>query len=660
MRHLSFIVLMLSASVVSFAQNLNKSVDYLQALEPLSTQELHKVIYNLDEYLKSQPKHGDAWYYRGLVKLFLGEEESACPDLEAALANGYKEDKKFIEYLCDSTVKLNFYKDRYYKKDTLYAELGMRPRYKRADTLRGSLRAERSCFDVHFYDLSIELDVSKKTIKGSNTIWFTVVEPTKRIQLDLFSIYTIPSITWHGQSLTFTREHNAIFIEFPTTLYPGEKHQVTVQYQGKPINAPNPPWDGGFVWKKDKKKNHWVGVACEHLGASSWWPVKDHPSDESDSLQISITAPADYDIVCNGNLISTSPVDPKRKRTSWFISYPINNYNVTFYMGKFTHFSDTIISGGKTLSLDYYVLPYNLEAAKKVFEQNSKVLAAYEKYYGEYPFIKDGYALIESPYAGMEHQSAIAYGNGYGKNNRLINKSWDYIIVHEAAHEWWGNSITGADMADMWIQEGFATYSEPLFLEYTDGHKAYLDEMSKRMQDVVNLWPMVQHYGVNENSFASNDVYYKGAVMLHNLRCILNNDSLFFAMIKGYAQSRARKVVSTEDFITYVNTFTAADHTAFFNKFLRDTKPPVLTYSYTKQSNGIVLKYKWTGVEKGFRMPLGIKTNIRSYRLEATDQEQEITLRNATNFLFFNKYLGPTGAEPNSFTYYQTRCLNIK
>ncbi len=619
------------------------------------------VIEDMNALLKVIPDFANGLYNRGIARLNMGDIDKACDDLNLARAAGSNENKQFTNFLCDPKYVRDLLLKQFYKDEKVYPELGYRPKYTRADTLRGMLRPERTCFDVYFYNLDVKIIPRGKKIEGSNMVYFHVKEPAKTIQIDLFDRYTVTGISWKGVSLHFRREFNAIFIDFPENLKPGTDQVIRISYRGKPMNAPNPPWDGGFVWQHDKNKDLWLGVACEHLGASSWWPNKDHLSDKPDSMLINLTIPRGYQAVSNGNLRNTTQVDSHYDKFSWFVSYPINNYNVTFYVGKYVAFSDTVKDAVDTVRLDYNVLDYNLDVAKKHFMQTRDVVGFYDKAFGPYPFKRDGFGLVESPYEGMEHQSAIAYGNGFDKNtgSEYRNRIYDYIIVHEAAHEWWGNSVTAADMADIWIHEGFATYAELMFLENRFGKEEYMYELAEKCKYIFNIWPMVQNRNVNENTFASNDVYTKGAMMLHCLRCTINNDSTFFGMIHGFWMKFRYHTVNSYDFIKYVNEYTGTDYTPFFDKFLFETRLPVLTYVYKHENDSILLKFRWTGVEDGFRMPFGIANEKKEgIRLVGTTSWQEITIPESHWFSFFNLYSGYLGCPDNAFTYFNTSCEN--
>lgn len=653
--------LILSFLTASLVQAQTYDSIWQQSIKNFEQQNFHGTIEDLTVLLKTTPDFPDAYYNRGIARINLGDIENACIDLQTAQSYGLAISKDFFNYTCSPDLIRNLLVKEYYKNEVVLPELGYRPKYTRADTLRGALNDNRSCYDVHYYDLRVRIIPKGKRIEGSNVIYFRVKNPTSRIQVDLFDNFEITSVLWKDQPLPWHREYNAIFIDFPQTLQMQEYHNITIQYRGKPRIAPNPPWDGGFVWKRDKNKDLWLGVACEHLGASSWWPNKDHLTDKPDSMQIVLEVPKDYQAVSNGNLRKSEVADRQYNRFYWFVQYPINNYNVTFYVGKYTSFSDTLIQDRDTLSLDYNVLHFNLESAREHFRQTREVVAFYNEAFGYYPFPKDGFGLVESPYEGMEHQSAIAFGSGFEKNSNMEyrNEKYDYIIVHEAAHEWWGNSVTASDMADIWIHEGFATYAEYLFLEKKLGKEEYLYELTDKSRYIFNVWPLVQNRNVNENTFASNDVYNKGAMLLHCLRCSINNDSVFLGMLKDFCMTNRYKTVTSDDFIGFVNHYTGSDYTAFFRLFLYGTKLPVLAYRYTTENNDLLLTYRWIGVDEGFKMPFGIGTNNKeSFRMVGETSWKQVRLANTAWFNFYNLWKGYDGCADNSFTYFNTHCEN--
>lgn len=632
--------------------NFLRKNDYLRGAEKMT-----------DFIWQDFPHSAVAYYNRGVCWYNLGDPHGACQDWTKARSMGYRMKEKAYKFTCDSTYKIKLLKKEFYPHQKIYPELGYRPKYTRADSLRGALRPERTCFDVYFYDLTVRIFPGKKEISGQNVIWFHGVHTSEEIQLDLFSNYTIHKISMDGQNLSYRREYNAIFITIPGKVQPGKDYKLTVAYSGKPRKAPNPPWDGGFVWSHDGHLHRWDAVACEQLGASSWWPVKDHLSDRPDSMAINIEAPSRYRVVCNGRLRGVKKLDHHYSRYEWFVDYPINSYNVTFYMGKYVQFTDTIPWRDTFLIAKYNVLPWHLKKARAQFKQARQVVDFYNDAYGPFPFWKDNYGLVESPYEGMENQTAIAYGDAFSnkKNSEMyLNKEYDYIIVHETAHEWWGNSVAASDMADIWIHEGFATYSEMLFLEHELGYNKSIAELNHGMQNIFNVWPVVQNRNVNENSFAGNDCYYKGAALLECLRATINNDSLFRSILHDFQMTYRDSTITSDTFIRYVNKRTQHNYSPLFDIYLYHTQLPVLAYSYTRQGDDLVLNYRWTGVEKGFEMPFAIKLfdSDGSVRLVGTTKEQQVVLPHAASFNFYNYTQSTKDIPHNGLTYYHTKCEN--
>jgi aminopeptidase N len=474
-------------------------------------------------------------------------------------------------------------------------------KFTRADTLRGSLRPERTCFDVKFYDLTIEVFPKEKKVTGQTAVFFKAVEPTKRIQLDLFQNMNIEKIVARGKKLNFKREFDAFFADLPIQLSENDTMTVFVHFSGNPRVAVNPPWDGGFSWSKDKLGRDWIAVSCEGLGASVWWANKDHLSDEPDSMRITCTVPDNLVCVANGNLRNEKKLKGK-KTYEWFVSYPINNYNVTLNIAHYAQFSDEYISPdfGK-LALDYYVLDYNLNKAKRHFEQVKPMLACYEKYFGQYPFWNDGFALVETPYWGMEHQSAIAYGNNY-QNIPFYN--FDYIIIHESGHEYFGNSISVKDHADMWIHESFTTYAEAIYVEEFQGKDAAVRYLKGQRMLIRNVTPIQGIRNVNFDAWVGSDMYYKGSWMLHTLRHIVDNDSLWFDTVKNFCKVFYHKNTDTEEVTAFFEKSLGLDLTAFFDVYLRQKSPPVLAYSVEKKEDGNYLQARFENVPHGFSLPI--------------------------------------------------------
>jgi len=502
-----------------------------------------------------------------------------------------------------------------------HADYFKQHRFTRADTLRGALRPERTSFDVTYYELHLEVNTDERTIAGRVDMDYRIVQPTGHLQIDLFANMGIDSIKQDGRHLLFVRDANAVFVQLPRRLNPGDEiHTMRVWYGGAPVAAKNAPWDGGFVWSLDHKDRTWVGVACEGTGASLWWPNKDHLSDEPDSMLVSVTVPKRLFVASNGNLRAEVELDDEhRKRYDWFVSYPINNYNISLGIGSYVHFDSTYVAfDGEELALDYYVLDYNLDKARKQFRQVGPMLAAYEHYFGKYPFWDDGYALIETPFLGMEHQSGIAYGNKYmrGYLGGLIpnDMDWDYIIIHETGHEYFGNSISVADHAEMWIHESFTTYMEALYVEYHYGEKDARRYLATQRPFIKNQSPVLGPQGVNFDDFGSSDHYYKGAWMLHTLRHHLNDDPLFFGMLRSFYQDHARGIVNTKQVVEYLSKYAGRNLRPFFDQYLRHPDVPVLEL----REKGNTLEYRWRVAAEGFDMEVGVSVGGNEVRLTPT------------------------------------------
>jgi len=513
--------------------------------------------------------------------------------------------------------------------------------FTQADSLRGSLRAERTSTDIVFYDLAIDFNIDEKRIVGSNSIHFRYDGSSKTVQLDLFDNLDIIKIESNGKELRYERLFNAIFID-AGTFSTSEMNVMQVHYSGKPIIAKYAPWDGGFVWSEDSEGNPWIAVACEGTGASSWWPNKDHLYDEPDSMRMQFTVPSDLFCVSNGNLIETTH---KKKKSSytWMVSYPINNYNVTFNIAKYKQFSDYYISkSGDSLLLDYYVLPENLEKAKEHFKQVPGVLEAFEHYFGAYPFWDDGYALVETPYLGMEHQSAIAYGNKYmrGYLGGMIppEMNWDYIIVHETGHEYFGNSISSNDHAEMWIHESFTTYMEALYVEYHFGYEQ-VERYLSFQRNHTNSEPIIGPLGVNYTEWNGSDMYFKGSWVLHTLRHVINNDELWFGLIKQFYQKFKFTNVESNDFFAFAKSYTHMDLDQFFEQYLYKADIPNLQYRIENGALENTLWFRWDADVNDFKMPFEIMVGEKTIRIDASDAWQQIDFPHGEMQFLTNKFL---------------------
>ena len=489
---------------------------------------------------------------------------------------------------------------------TLMNALGQQAVFTEQDTLRGSITLERAWWDLIYYDLDIAVDPDKKYISGTNTIVYRVLEENQVFQVDLQDPLEINSITQDSQELSFKSNGNAHFITLKKPQIIGDYNEVIITYSGYPKEAVRAPWDGGFSWKKDDKGLPFVATSCQGLGASVWWPNKDHMYDEVDSMAISVTVPKDLVAVANGKLKKVTE-QPQSKTYDWFVSNPINNYGVNVNIADYVNFSEIYAGEKGDLSLDYYVHRDNLERAKVQFKQVPLMLEAFEHWFGPYPFYEDSFKLVEVPYLGMEHQSSITYGNKY-ENGYLGNdlsgsgwgKTFDFIIIHESGHEWFANNITYKDIADMWIHEGFTAYSENLYLDYHSGKTASAEYVVGTRRNIRNDRPIIGPYGVNKRG--SSDMYYKGANMLHTLRQLLEDDEKWRQILRGLNKEFYHQTVTTQQIENYLSEQTGIDLTAFFNQYLRTNKIPILEYKLEKDT----ITYRYTEVVEDFDMPVRI------------------------------------------------------
>ncbi len=502
-----------------------------------------------------------------------------------------------------------------FSTSTLFAQLGtgLPDRFTRKDSLRGTLSNIRNNYDVKFYNLDIKIDIEKKFISGFNEIAFLAVDNISRLQIDLFDNMKINKIEYNNKSLNYTREFNAVFIDFNKTISKGSVSKIKVFYEGNPIVAKRAPWDGGFVFKKDKNGNAHVAVACQGTGASLWWPNKDHQSDEPDSMAINITSSSLYEEVSNGRLRAKKDLGDGYTRFEWFVSNPINNYNVSVNIADYYHWTDTYISkvDGEKLSLDYYVLKDDKEKALAQFEQVKPMMDAFEKRFGKYAFYTDGYKLVQTPYLGMEHQSCVAYGNAF-KNGYLgfdlsgsgEGMKFDYIIIHETAHEWWGNNVTSYDIADMWIHEGFGQYSEVVYLEELYGRESATKYLNGIKKGIGNKEPVIGPYGVNKEG--SGDMYPKGALFLNTLRSYINDDKIWWDIVKSIQTEYRHKNISTNDVLALMNKKSGKELKPVFDQYLKHANLPELILYTTSENNAMLLTYQWKTDVSDFNMPIDV------------------------------------------------------
>ena len=501
----------------------------------------------------------------------------------------------------------------------------------KADSLRGMLTPLRTCYDVTEYRLDLRVDPAEKWISGTCTIHMRILDDSREIQLDLAENMAISDIRdGQGKKLKFTREINTVIVEWRKVRQKGEYASMEITYAGRPKEARNPPWDGGFTWTTDTEGNPWVVVTCQGLGASTWWPTKDHQSDEPDSMQIAITVPPGLMDVSNGRLIDQVPQPDGWTRYVWKVHSPINNYNVTLNIGQYRHFRDWHVNAeGDSLSLDYYVLPNDLAKAKVQFKQVGPMLDCYEAHLGPYPFPEDGFKLVQSPHPGMEHQSAIAYGNhfenGYrGRSQSAEGKWFDYIIIHESAHEWFGNSISAADIADMWIHESFGTYMEAVYVECLYGTEAATRYMEGLKKEVLLDRPIVGTYGVNQPG--SRDMYPKGALMLHTLRYVVANDALWWTALNSLSLRFRHSIVSYQDIIGHLNQSLGEDYAAFFYQYLNKVELPVLEYDVVGKGRQQTVRYRLISAREDLQMPIQLLINDSRHRINASAEWKSLVI----------------------------------
>ena len=482
--------------------------------------------------------------------------------------------------------------------------------FDKQDSLRGSITKERAWWDLKQYRLTVKVNPTDSTITGSNTIKYKVLQEHHVMQIDLQNPLEISKIIQDKKELKFNREGNVYFVELVAPQKKDAVKELTVFYGGKPKVAVNPPWDGGITWKKDSNGKPFIASSCQGLGASVWWPNKDHMYDEVDDMYINVNVPDDLTDVSNGRLLSVKKHKNGTKTYNWYVSNPINNYGVNINVGDYVSFSEKYKGEKGTLDCSYYVLRDNLAKAKKQFQEVPRMLKAFEYWLGPYPFYEDGYKLVEAPYLGMEHQSSVTYGNGFHNGylgGDLSGTGWglkfDFIIVHESAHEWFANSITNKDIADMWIHESFTNYSESLFLEYHYGKEAAYTYLRGLRKNILNDKPIIGSYDVNHEG--SSDMYYKGSNMLHTLRQIVNDDTKWRSILRGLNSTFYHQTVTTKQIEDYLSQETGMDLNPFFNQYLRDIRIPKLEYYF--KNNDLV--YRWINCVPEFNMPVKISIN---------------------------------------------------
>ena len=489
--------------------------------------------------------------------------------------------------------------------DTAHAQAA--PGFTHADTLRGTNGSARRWWDATFYDLHVSVSPSDSSVRGWNAITYRVLRPARQMQIDLMKPLVVDSIRQDGRTLTHRRDGNALFVSLVSAQRANERRTVTVYYHGHPRAANHAPWDGGFVWTADSLGTPWIASAVQGFGASAWWPAKDIQSDEPDSQRVAITVPDPLFDVSNGRLRKTTHNPDHTTTFEWFVTNPINNYDVAVNAGRYAHFGDVFHGESGPLTLDFYPLAYHLDAARRQFTQVVPMLQCFEHWFGPYPWYEDGYKLVETPHLGMEHQSAVAYGNHY-QNGYLgrdlsgtgLGLKWDFIIVHESAHEWWGNSITSNDLADMWVHESFANYAENLYTECQQGKAAGTAYVVGTRAKIQNDRPVVAPFGVNAEG--SGDMYYKGGNMLHTIRQLVGDDEKWRGILRGLQATFRHRTVNGTQIADYISQRSGLDLRPVFAQYLTTTKVPVLEYTLA----GSTLRYRWADVVPGFAMPVRV------------------------------------------------------
>ncbi|MFV8335465.1 M1 family metallopeptidase [Flavobacterium sp. RSP29] len=511
-------------------------------------------------------------------------------------------------------------------------------KFTRQDTLRGSITKERAWWDVKKYHLDIKVNPADSTITGSNTIKYQVVQEYNIMQIDLQTPMEIYKVIQDGVALKYKREGNAFFIELIAPQTKGAIKEITIFYGGKPKVAVNPPWDGGITWKKDSNGNPFIASSCQGLGASVWWPNKDHMYDEVENMLISVNVPKNLTDVSNGRLLSVKQLKDGTKTYNWYVSNPINNYGVNINIGDYVSFSEKYKGEKGNLDCSYYVLRDNLLKAKKQFQDVPRMLKAFEHWFGPYPFYEDSYKLVEAPYLGMEHQSSVTYGNGFQNGYRgrdLSGTGWglkfDFIIIHESGHEWFANNITYKDIADMWIHESFTNYSESLFVEYYYGKEAGFEYVRGTRKGINNDKPIIGNYGVNNEG--SGDMYPKGGNLLHTLRQIVNNDEKWREILRGLNSTFYHQTVTTKQIEDYLSQQVRIDLSTVFNQYLRDTRIPTLEYFFKDNQIG----YRWTNCVTGFNMPVKVTLNGKEELLKPETEWKRIPANTKNSKLEIDK-----------------------
>ncbi|WP_018127077.1 M1 family metallopeptidase [Balneola vulgaris] len=528
--------------------------------------------------------------------------------------------------------------------DVAHAQLfGREATFTKQDTLRGSITPERAWWDLTYYHLQMQVHLDDSTFSGSNTIRYKVDSlTTNRMQVDLQAPMRITKAEQNGKTLNIEQVGSAYFIETQKPNEVGEEHEVVVYFEGKPHKAIRAPWDGGITWTRDQNGNPFIASSNQGIGASIWWPNKDHGYDEpNNGMKLSIRVPDPLMNVSNGRLVEEEKHGDGTTTWHWEVINPINNYGVNINIGDYKHFKEIYDGEKGILDMDFYVLSYNLEKAMTHFADAKRTMQAFEYWFGPYPFYEDSFKLVEAPYLGMEHQSSVTYGNGYQKGylgRDLSQSGWglkfDFIIIHETGHEWFANNITYKDVADMWIHESFTNYSESLFLEYHYGKEAADEYVIGTRLAIQNDRPIIGIYNVNYEG--SSDMYYKGANMLHTIRQLVNNDEAWRALLRGLNKDFYHQTVSSAEIEAYMTEKTGLNLKPVFDQYLRDYRVPILEYSFKNNQ----LLYRWGNAVRGFNMPVKVYIDGKETMLEPTTSWRAMNSRGEDLEVDKNFYVG--------------------
>jgi aminopeptidase N len=513
-------------------------------------------------------------------------------------------------------------------------------KYTHADSLKGKVTKEREWWNVLHYELRASFNEKDSSVSGFNKTTYKVLFPLQVMHIDLREPMILDSAIQNNKKCNWKKDGDAYFINLSSEQKVNEQNQITFYFHGKPKAAKLPPWDGGLIWKKDKNDNPWISIACQGMAGSVWFPNKDHMYDEPDSVSFFITAPKNLVAVAGGKLRSTIENKNGTKTWNWAVVNPINNYSIIPYIGKYVNFKDTLNGEGGVLDINYWVLDYNLEKAKEHFKETKTMLSCFENWFGKYPFYEDGFKLVEAPHLGMEHQSAVAYGNNYVKGYMGRDLSgtgwglkWDFIIIHESGHEWFGNNISVKDVADNWVHEGFTAYSENLYTEYLFGKEAGADYVIGTRKSIDNDKPVIGDYEVNRDG--SGDMYYKASNMLHTIRQLVNNDSTWKCFLRDINKTFWHTTTTSKEVEAYMISYLKLDLSRVFDQYLRTTQIPTFEY-YWKDD---VLSLRWTNCVKGFNMPVRVNIGNNSLLLRPTEKWNSIGLPKEMDVTINRNYL---------------------